>query len=309
MQAQTGDAAILGFIEVLNSGGRLLERIAWSGQPLTVGRSYDNDIVVGDPYVSNQHLEIRWDSGAREIFITDRSSRNGTRDFHSNRPIRSESIAPGQEIAIGHSLIRFMAAGAPAAPALKDFTTQGPLRWFSKPWLAIFFIAAALLAMYGDAALDAGEAFSFSQATGNILVPLMGVLLWVGLWAFLSFTESGRWRILAHAGIVSAFLALWFVSSTGLSLLSFGMGWDAAYPWLSWVLQWAIYGTMLMVHARYAIAARPARQALACYAIMALLLGFSLLDRVQQLSEFSSVPKIEPLLKPPQFQLGCTSVG
>jgi hypothetical protein len=48
------------------------------GEPLTVGRSPDCDVVVEDPSVSKHHASLVWNSRSRRVIVQDQQSSNGT---------------------------------------------------------------------------------------------------------------------------------------------------------------------------------------------------------------------------------------
>jgi hypothetical protein len=85
MQQDVGAQASPGVIEVMNRSGQVLQRVPYSGGRLSVGRAYDNDIIVGDPYVCPHHLQIcdadghlRATACKRRVSKTSRPSFSGT---------------------------------------------------------------------------------------------------------------------------------------------------------------------------------------------------------------------------------------
>jgi hypothetical protein len=70
----------------------------------TLGRSRQCDVVLDDPNVSRRHAEIRPRGGA--WVLTDLGSTNGS-CLNGRKIDRSEMIAPGDEIEVGTSVIRF----------------------------------------------------------------------------------------------------------------------------------------------------------------------------------------------------------
>ncbi len=55
--------AIRGVIELLGRSGLLLQRLPYHGNTIKIGRAYDNDIIVSDPYVCPHHLVIQEHDG------------------------------------------------------------------------------------------------------------------------------------------------------------------------------------------------------------------------------------------------------
>ncbi|MBA2343503.1 MAG: DUF3662 domain-containing protein [Rubrobacter sp.] len=72
--------------------------------PWTVGRSYENDVVVNDPNVSRQHARVtRSENG---FIVEDLGSTNGT--LLDGAPIDRERIEDGDELTFGQSVARFV---------------------------------------------------------------------------------------------------------------------------------------------------------------------------------------------------------
>jgi hypothetical protein len=49
-----------------------------AGEPLSVGRSPDCDLVIDDPSVSKHHAMLQWDAASRRVLVEDLQSSNGT---------------------------------------------------------------------------------------------------------------------------------------------------------------------------------------------------------------------------------------
>ena len=290
-----------GLIEVLTRSGHVRQRIAWRGEEMTVGRAYDNDIILDDPYICPRHAVLR--PTEQGVEVKDLDSINGLYRHGGRDRASLVDLGGGETIRLGHTHLRFRPSDYLVKTTLKDIAAFGPLKMFSRPWLIILFVILALASMLGDAALEASEPFKFSQAGGDVFVPLLGVLAWVGFWALINFTTLQQWNFLTHLGIASFFLSLWFLLSNMLALVAFGMSWDGGYPWLERLLRWLVFGGMLLVHMRYATRGGARWQAGIAFSLTALLLTWGALDRLQLQSEFDSRPKVEPLIKPPAFKL------
>ena len=74
-------------------------RVALAGEPLTIGRDVDNDVVLDDRRVSRRHAEIRLRLGRYTLY--DLQSTNGT--FVNARRVAEVALADGDRIVIGGS--------------------------------------------------------------------------------------------------------------------------------------------------------------------------------------------------------------
>lgn len=87
-------------LEVRPLGGGS-QRIRVAAEPLTIGRSSDNVVVLDDPAVSRHHARIQPRGGA--LVLTDLGSTNGTRVNGST--VREVVLGEGDDIAIGDTVI------------------------------------------------------------------------------------------------------------------------------------------------------------------------------------------------------------
>ena len=74
-------------------------------KPLTIGRSPDADLQIGDEKISRLHCGIRPEGGA--FVIKDFGSTNGT--FVNDQKIKETSLKFGDTIRIGHTMLMFQA--------------------------------------------------------------------------------------------------------------------------------------------------------------------------------------------------------
>lgn len=81
-------------------------RIVIGPEPVTIGRLPESTVVVSDPNASRRHAEIRW--MGNDVVVVDLNSTNGTRV--NGAAIRERTLADGDEILVGTTLLRFEAS-------------------------------------------------------------------------------------------------------------------------------------------------------------------------------------------------------
>lgn len=293
-----------GLLEVIGHNGRVRQRLPWHGRTLRVGRAYDNDLIIDDPYVDAHHLSLTAAAdGCPEA--VDLESVNGILAVGSRQ--RQVRVALGQSgsggVWLGHTRISYRPLDGQVAPTLKDVAAHGPLRLFTRHWWVWLTILLALAAMLFDAALDLQKEVTLARALQDSFVPLVGLLLWSGLWGLINFTSTQRWNLVTHLSIAAFFVVAWFLTYHGLSLLAFGLAWDAAWPWLERISRWLMLTLLLLSHMRYALRGNARAQGLAAAAMVTLGLGWGALDQLSSQAEFNPSPKVQPLIRPPAFVL------
>jgi hypothetical protein len=81
-------------------------RMSVGVQPIVLGRSPENTVVLNDPNVSRRHAEIR--RRGVDVFVVDLNSTNGTRV--NGVRVKEQILNDGDEIEVGTSTVRFEAS-------------------------------------------------------------------------------------------------------------------------------------------------------------------------------------------------------
>jgi predicted component of type VI protein secretion system len=111
-------------VEVLGKSGNVAHRVRLDGSA-AVGRAYDNDVIVDDPFVDAHALHITAsEDGA--IVVRDLGTTNGVFASDGTRLGESVSLHAGDVLRMGRTRIRVMRADSPVPPTLAD--SEGRLR-------------------------------------------------------------------------------------------------------------------------------------------------------------------------------------
>lgn len=295
------NASTTGVLEVLTRSGQVLHRQAYHGGRLTIGRAYDNDVIVGDPYVDPHHLELDAEDG--ELVVRDLGSVNGTWVVGEPRPVERTVLRDDTTVQIGHSQLRFRSARATVAPAWRDTARHGLVSLFSRSWVPVAAVAAALLAWSLDQVMSTAGTLRFGVLASRLIWPLMGLMLWAGVWALLNRLIAHRANFTVHLAIASLGLALLYVTGHGVALLGFAFAWDEAVRGLRALGQVVIVAGVLFSHLQYASHARAWKQAAGSLTLATLLIGAPMASEELQRDDFSSLPQLQPLIRPPAFRV------
>jgi len=224
--------------------------------PLTIGRSYNNDIILADPYVSPHHLRI--DNGETWM-LSDLNSVNGVylngvfQQNGSNLPIRS-----GDGVRIGQTELRFYEPHHAISPAIRIYKSHPLFSWLSSPlnvW-ACFMLALAVL--MGWTFLEI-----WTEEPGMVLAAgaagtVVTVLLWATLWSVGGRLISHKSYFREHAALISLYLVAgtltWYIEAYTDFLTN--------ENWFSTVVSYALNFLLLvpLLYASFALASRMTRQ-------------------------------------------------
>lgn len=226
------------WVEVLARNGEVVERHRVQDLPVRVGRGYDNDIVVDDPYVAPHHLTIGLESagdGTPALLVArDAGSQNGvfvegrrpgwslaSRRGRAQRQPRV-TLAPDTVLRIGHTLLRVRQAEEPVPAELVDTTSHG---WEGAlPGLvavAAIVMVTALATWIGDA--EDKELLQYIMA---VLGYVGGALVWATFWSILNRIFGGRVRFGRHLFIAACGVVAGACWRELAETLAFAFSWE-----------------------------------------------------------------------------------
>lgn len=215
-------------LEIERAGGaRSWHRV--EGAALTLGRALANEVIVDDPYLEGRHAEVtRGDDGT--WYLHDLGSTNGVW-MGATRVQGPLALVPGQELRLGHTIVRVRDRHEGVAPALVDrpaapaprvaaASAAGEpalARWLGEQKGGRYVLAAIVLF-----ALNTWLGSSSQSAASELFTMGSGVWLllsvWAGAWAIFSRIVVQRFYYNGHL-VIAATSAV-----AALALLALG-GW------------------------------------------------------------------------------------
>jgi hypothetical protein len=210
-------AAVM-WIEVLSRNGEVAARERIDAEVASIGRAFDNDVVIDDPHVAPHHLRIsRGEDG--ELVAEDLGTLNGLYTEHGAARIPRLSLAKEPGIRIGRTILRVHDAAHPVAAEKLLTPPRAHARWAGALGVALFVMLLAMSWLN----------LTTEPSANHLLLPLLGLVtaiaLWTSLWAVLSRVFLGQARFALQLRIaVTACIAL--------------VVWDQLTESLSYSLAW-----------------------------------------------------------------------
>jgi len=193
----------LAWIEILDRHGDVATRHPVHAWPVKLGRAYTSDIVLDDPYIAANHLEINSTADGR-YQLNGLGSINGliTNDLRGKQ---TEAIISTNDVArIGRTQFRIR-------PVDYAVSEEKPLP--SKVWLRNWqglFVGIVVLQL--SELLHLWMEYVNDDIYNILLNPMLfGILLlslWVGAWTLIGRVQSGHANFIAHAVIASLGISL-----------------------------------------------------------------------------------------------------
>lgn len=250
------------WIEVLSRHRDVASRQRVAGNVLTIGRAYDNDLVLDDPHVAAHHLRlVRGDDGAWSA--EDLGSINGLCADGASARRKRVVLGDDTTLQIGHTGLR-LRTSALVVPAELPMTRAAP-RWpLALVCLALVFALALLELWFAETA---------EPKAIRYLTPLLSlgviVAVWTLAWSVLSRIFTGHANFGLHLLIVSAGLLAYSAYEQATELGAFALSWTALARY-TYVGAWLAFAAVCFVHLRALSHSRLPLKAIAVVALAAL---------------------------------------
>jgi len=216
----------IAFIEELGRNGEVVRRHLITKLPSRIGRSLESDVIVDDPYVAANHLEIRMgNDGALEV--ADLDSLNGTSRIGRSERISTIRANNADVFRIGQTQLRIRLSGQGVPPEMPL-----PQRtWGRHP----FVLVGAVCILVGFIAWEQ-YVNTFSTDKSKIysepLWLFLILLAWSAIWSLVCHILHGRGNFIAHGIVVFLGFSSIYIVSTLTDYLNFAFdlhGFD--YAW------------------------------------------------------------------------------
>ena len=160
--------------------GRSLELVRSRGTELTVGRGFDNDVVLTDIHIAPKQVRFYQQDQQWRVEILDDTNPV----LVNNQVIASGSvIQSGDNMVLGKTRVKLFSSSHAVADTQK-LANYNRFQRFSRSWLMplvaiVFVFACSVLHSY----FGSSTTLKWSGYASEALVEVMLILLWAGLWA------------------------------------------------------------------------------------------------------------------------------
>jgi pSer/pThr/pTyr-binding forkhead associated (FHA) protein len=284
------------FIEILSRHREIAARFRIAGPEARIGRGYDNDVIVDDPYVAARHLRIFRDQGG-QLVAEDMGSVNGTFLESGKIPLPRITIDRSHVIRIGHTLLR-----------VREIDHEVERERVAQPQLRTLPIAVAVplgVTVLAINALKVWLAETNEPRVSSYLTPLLVItaiaLAWVGMWALLSRVFSGRSHFLRNLLIALAGMLAFLLYDEFARFAAFAWTWPLASMY-QYVAVWSILAVVGFLHLREVGPARLRLKGALVAALLATAISVQALQRSEAFSDSGRQTTARQLM-PPEFRL------
>lgn len=287
-------------IELVGRGSRHFDLLQVSGERITLGRGFDNDIVLSDPHVCAQHAVIEENENG-ELLLKDLDSVNGT-FTKKHQPVgKSCVVSSGDEFIIGKTHIRIYQRDHAVPPSIQLSWVEQLAHMAGKSvftgGVCLFVILMSVFFQYTH------EIKEFH--TGRELITAVGVLLlitiWPASWMLFARAKKHDARFMAQLSATVVFIILFTLIQKSDEWLAFHFG---ASLWLDLIsVSLYILLALLLIWLNYYLALFQTSRKRWSYsaALTVLLASFAYVASTFDNDRFNARPVYNTTLYPPSL--------
>lgn len=297
-------------IEVLGWGGKSRHHYRVEGPSVSIGRGYQNDVVLSDSHISANHMRLDAVEGGWQL--TDLDSLNGV-EVIKNPSINSALtdsqssvivLADGAEIKIGRSRLRIIADSHPVEAAKELHRLEkdvGQLNRFSI-WLPLFLfvLLVDVAALYANSFVE----WQWKNALSSILLTQVFLFMLALFWGAVGRFLREEANFLGHYNLILLATLAYSASNWLVGVIGYNLSAAFLITAVTPLFNLALVAILLSANFALATSMLARQRWITAVGFVLLILVVSIASEMQQWGEFSPYPQYFAALELPALQIG-----
>ena len=164
-----------------------------------IGRGFDNDVIINDPYISAQHLVIFQQNGA--IKIKNLSSKNGVYMPKIKQNVFELMICSGDELILGRTRIRVFLDSHKIPPTKALHQNLKHIKWLKNSAVACTLSLILILMTLLETFLATSTKESLIKLIPAPIFTCIVILFWAGFWTLIGRVVRHKIRFFIHISV------------------------------------------------------------------------------------------------------------
>ncbi len=289
-------------IEEITRNHKLLHRHRLTQSKVSIGRSYQNDIILTDPHICPQHILLNFSQGVWHL--NDNDSVNGTLLENAKgkkQHVHQQLVTDGDVIILGKSQLRVRFSDHQVADTVAFSPFESLIDIIRHP-ISVFISIALFL-------LIAGNISYLNQLTetniSQLFVSAFSLGLLFALWpagvALVSHLTKHDPRIFAQFGISFTFFTLMWLSDQLDKIITFNSASDSTLGLVFSLLPIGLAFCLFWLNSYIGFHVSARRRVVVATSITVLLFGGSYLLQYSKKPEFNPHPQYNATIMAPHF--------
>lgn len=292
-------------IQELNHRRKAIQTHKFDKFPVTIGRGYRNDLILGDNYVCPHHACI--DQGEEGWLIHNLASKNGV--FIQNRQQDVTDTAPlhsGDILVLGKTQLKVVSPNHQVPESRKVQIPQDrrvqwriPLLAWGLTWVCILLIVFDVYQGIGEKELSN----ELIETTIMLLVVMALVFVWSAAWAFIGRVLKHKTQFHLHLLMAVASLILLDITLYANTFIGYNTCTPAIRNFVENLLPILIFGSLFALSIQTATAAPKQPIYLISAMVVGLCIAVVIYAQINRQKEFSPSPEFDAVLLAPWAQV------
>jgi len=295
----------MGFIvEVTSRSGRVIERHRINGSVATLGRAFDNDVILSDPYVDANHAVIE----ATEQGLQIRATRTGIPVWIGRKTIDETPalLASGDSVSLGRTHLRIYALDHPVASVLSFDRIEQLFSSLTTPSRLVMALTGFVALIALDTWLRSYQTMEFSRLVQELISYLTMTLAWATCWAVVARISRGEPRFFHHWLVAVIAVALNQVGEFLLEVIAFNTGSLTTVQMIRYLIEGACLAFALTLNLRFALRQSPVARHAYAQGFAWLIVGYAVLTAWSLDDLFLLYPEFDATVLPETFRVAPT---
>jgi len=291
-------------IEEISRGHKMIHRHKLTKESITIGRGYDNDIILSDPHICPNHMHIDFIQGSWKV--SDQNSINGS--FLENPKSKKQDadqhiINDGDIISVGKSQLRILFIDHAVTPTVHFSAFESFINLMRHP-VALFINMVLFIGIAGGLGfLSSSIESNYSQFFVNAIGMALVFALWPAGVALVSHLTKHDARTMAQLGICFVFFNFMWFSDFIDTLIAFNTASNSIIIVLANILPIGLAFALFWLNCYVGFHMTAKRRMVVSMSITALLFSGSYLVQYSHKPEFNPRPQYNATIMAPNFLL------
>ena len=290
-------------IEIIHANRLRKEYRVFHSLPVKIGRGFDNDIIIPDPYLSENHVIINRETEGEGWFIEDLNSRNGLYSVKDKKNVLRARINSGDIFEIGKTRICIMSPAHAVPPALPIVRMSRFLTKISRP-VPLCLLSVLMLSVFAVSGyLESHDEVQQTAIIMGCIGVYLAILGWCGIWALIGRIIKSRSQFAVQLAVTCLFSIFLIPLEIFNSIINYATR-STLFDELIETLIYSIFTAALLF---YNLSIATNLSAIKKYAtilgIVLIIMMMETLSYYDGRNEFSNHPEYNISLKPPFMKL------
>ncbi|ASP48047.1 FHA domain-containing protein [Cognaticolwellia beringensis] len=286
-------------IEEISHGHKLLGRHKFTTNNISIGRGYDNDIIISDPHVCADHLQLHFNG--EHWLVNDQGSINGSYLEGSKENAIEHQVRSGDIVTIGKSQVRFVFPNHPVEESIAISPFESLINLARHP--AVLALSMTLFALIGGWIINLNNANEVTLT--QMLVPTIGLTLGFVLWpagiALVSHLTKHDARFWTQMGICFIFFNLMWLSDIFENIVHFNTSSNFSMLWLLSIIPLLLAFGLFWLNCYVGFHMTLRRRNVVASCLILLLFGGSFIIQMSKQPDFNPRPQFDTTIMSPAF--------